>query len=225
MDPLLPLLALGAGILSFFSPCSVGMLPAYVGMHAASGAGTRGFLASVSAGLRVGTSTTLGFAWTYIMLGMVLSEVIRTINRVLPLLNVAVAGTIILLSLAAFLHLPVPFLSRVFTRGRNLTSALLYGAAYALTSLGCTLPIFLMLVGYATTFSSIAGVIMALVSYSVGFMLMMVSFSTVLIVSRDYLTSRVEPLMLRVRDVGSLLSLAVGVYLLMYQIRYANLFS
>jgi len=223
LDPLLAL-ALGAGVLSFFSPCSVGMLPAYAAMHAVSASEARGLLGYMGRGLRVGASATLGFAWTYILLGVLLSQALRVSGRIAPALNVAVACTIIVLSAAAFMEMPIPLLSRASALGRNVTSTFLYGVAYALASLGCTLPIFLMLVSYSSTFYSPAGAIAAMIVYSAGFLLMMVAFSVALTVSKDLLSNRMGSILLWGRDVGSLLSLVVGIYLLMYQIRYANPF-
>jgi len=199
------------------------MLPAYVAMHLTGQGKASGLVGPFGTALRAGASTTVGFAAIYLTLGVVLSEALRAVTRIIPVLSVAVAIAIITVAVASFLRFPISTGRLLSLGGQPPTSGFLYGVAYALSSLGCTLPIFLMLVTYASTFASLVGIVMAMIAYSFGFLIMMLSFSLVLVISADYLT-KIGSLVRRASDFGSLLAMVVGIYLLMYQVRYSALF-
>jgi cytochrome c-type biogenesis protein len=135
----LPLLALAAGVLSFSSPCTLPLVPGYLGYMSGVSSGRGRTVAA--AGLFV-----MGFAIVFTSLGAVASELgaVLLLNR--PLIEKLAGGLIVVLGLFVLGLAPLPFLMR---EGRPLmervrpgpSGALVLGAAFAFGWTPCVGPV------------------------------------------------------------------------------------
>ncbi|MGR6321409.1 cytochrome c biogenesis CcdA family protein [Micromonospora soli] len=140
------LLALTAGMLGAVNPCGFAMLPAYLSLLVAGPADGRG---AVRRALTATAGLTLGYVLVFGAFGLAVAPLTDWLRPRLPWLTVtlgvllAVAGCCLL----AGRRLPSP---RPFARAPRLTrswaSMALFGAAYALTSLSCSIAPFLAIV-------------------------------------------------------------------------------
>lgn len=139
------LYAFSLGLVAALNPCGLPMLPAYLALFSAGRGGTG---ARVARSLLSGAGVTAGFVVVFGVLGLVGSGVSLVAGWV-PWLMVVVAlamcaaGVLALVGRGPSLRLPAP---RV-RPGRSALAMGAYGAAYAVGSLTCSLPLFLAAVG------------------------------------------------------------------------------
>ena len=94
-----------------------------------------------------------------------------------------------------------------------------FGAAYAVCSLGCTLPIFVALVGASLATSSVLEGAIVFVAYGVGMATMLVALSLGAALARDGLAKRLKRLLPYMQRIASGLLLVAGAYLTYYWAR------
>ena len=216
-------LAFAAGAGAAFSPCGVILLPGYLGMlfgrvDAASAA------VRLRRGLGAGGGMTTGFLAVFVLLGLVLAQVDRVLLPVLPY-GLLVLG--VLLVLAGVLMvlgrwrwgLPVDaarnsLLERAGTPGP--ASLVLYGAAYGLGALSCTLPLFMVLVAQAALSRSLLGAIGAFAAWSVGMGLVVTAIAVATAFSLGALQRLLRGGIRLVQRSGGGLVAFSGVYLIWY---------
>ncbi|NES29228.1 cytochrome c biogenesis protein CcdA [Micromonospora terminaliae] len=140
------LLALTAGMLAAVNPCGFAMLPAYLSLLVAGPADGRG---AVGRALTATAGLTLGYALVFGAFGLAVAPLADWLRPRLPWLTVTL-GVLLALAgcwLLAGRRLPT---ARPFARAPRLTrtwpSMVLFGAAYALTSLTCSIAPFLAIV-------------------------------------------------------------------------------
>ena len=146
--------AFAAGMLSALNPCGVGLLPAYLGLHL-GGAGTPAGRRLAGAAL-FGVVVSATFVLVFTAGGALLGVSGGALVRWFPLTGLVVSVLLVAIGLHLLLGgtLPAGFgwgraAARIGAAGAvpGVRGAAAYGLAFALTSLGCTLPIFLSVVG------------------------------------------------------------------------------
>lgn len=227
----------GAGIFAFFNPCGFAMLPAYVAHYLGRVQGEGGIgVRTLVKGLSLGGVVSGGFITVFAALGIVISFIGSTVGALLPWVGLVIGiGLIVLGALMLFgiARPALPVLERLAgrisrTRGnpgeRDLPFYYVYGVTYALASTGCTLPIFLVVVGVALQ----AGLVNGLVqfgAYALGMTLMMLALSVAMVFSKEFIRRVLPPIMRGVRWVGALGVMAAGAYLIWYNVFYAGFIS
>jgi cytochrome c biogenesis protein CcdA len=212
--------ALAAGALASVNPCGCVMLPALVavqlqGAGGMSGAG-RGEV--VLRALGFGLRATLGFVLVFGVVGAVVSVGARSIVRYFPYGGLAIGVALLGIGLWALLgrrSLPLTGLARP-AFGRRPSGALAFGAAYAVTSLSCTLPVFLAVVGGTLFAEGIAAALAPFAGYAAGMggVLLAVTLATAL--SAGALVRWLRVAMPFVEPAGALLLTLIGTYLVVY---------
>lgn len=121
------------GILSFLSPCTLPLLPVYIGYFAgASGGDSRKPLPGALA-------FAAGFAVVFCALGVFAGSVGRLLARYQSAANVVCGAIVILLGLSFLEILPLPFFRGTGRRPevRNVFSAFLFGMVYSVSLTPC----------------------------------------------------------------------------------------
>jgi cytochrome c-type biogenesis protein len=145
--------AFGAGMLAALNPCGFVMLPAFGAFYVSQpgDAAGDGMLRRLGRALVMGTVVTAVFVLAFGVMGAVVTAGGQSIMGVLPWAGLAVGVLLVTLGVAQLLTHRALFAGvtagvRV-QRQRTTRGAIAFGAAYAACSLGCTLPIFLVVVG------------------------------------------------------------------------------
>jgi cytochrome c biogenesis protein CcdA len=216
-------LALVAGGLATLNPCGFPLLPAfltfYVGADAEQlpRAPTR-----VAQGLLVGLLVTAGFLGLFGVVGLPLIYGATAVARAVPWAGIAIGLVLVAAGLVTLTgrRLALP-LSRPVAPGseRRARTMVLFGVAYGVASLGCTLPVFLTLLGASLGAGGTAASLAVFAAYGVGMGLVLMALSVAAALLQQGLARRLRRLLPHLpRVTGALLVLA-GTYLTYYWLR------
>jgi cytochrome c-type biogenesis protein len=239
-------LAFGAGVLSTLNPCGFALLPAYVSytveqqVQAAADRQPSSWRHLLRGGL-LGLPLAAGFLLVFLLAGGVLALGGRLLVHLFPWLALLVGAGLVLLggwSLLTGRALEIPGLGAATTKlgisqsGRQAASethaappsrawraAWVFGLGYGLSSLGCTLPVFLLVVGTASAASGVGGAGLVLASYAAGMALVLLAVALAATQVGDLLRATVFPLLRWVQPLAALLLIAAGGYIVFYQVR------
>ncbi len=221
MDVTLLILAYTAGIFTFLSPCSFPMLPSYISYFMRrEQAGAKVNL--VLDGIKLGLITSLGFLFVLIVAGSLISLALVQVARLIPYFVILIG--------VCFAALGIIYLAgkgrsfETFLRASHLIhkrfgkemGPFIYGIAYALAAMGCSLPIFLAIISG----SSSLGLVFALISillYFLGMMTLMIPVSILTSLSRELISTNLMSLMHYVERATGLIMLGTGLYLILFE--------
>ena len=216
--------AFSAGLVAAFNPCGAAMFPAYVGYQLDTFAAEKTFLASVIRALLMGLAVTAGFIVVFGGVGIVLAAGGRIVGRFLPFAGLSVGVVLAALGLYLLLSkrkLGIMSASRVnLGQGRGLKSVFLFGIAYALASLSCALPIFLVAIGLVAGQSLSAGnsadTIIGSISYGLGMGAVMVAATLGVVFFKEIVQRGMRAVFPYIEPIGNLAMVGAGVYLVYY---------
>lgn len=212
--------ALGAGMLALVNPCGAAMLPAYIGYQMSGGGGETAPARAAVRGLTMGAVATLGFVAVFGSIGAIIAAGGRTVITLMPYAGLGVGIAVVALALWLLVtrrHVGIWAASRInLDRGGGVSGVFLFGVAYAIASLSCALPIFLVVVVSSLTAQGFLAGLASFISYSVGMGAMLILITLVVAVSQQTARAfmrRVLPLMDRV---GNVVLLGAGGYIIYY---------
>lgn len=210
-------LAFTAGMLGFLSPCALPMLPSYIAyyLNRAEGASTGRRLH----GAVVFSSTTIaGFLTVFTGVGLLPSLAIRLVplsEAVLtPIIGVGLLA-IGLLTVASSLFHKLPHLSIAPPMASGPVSFYIYGVAYALASLSCSLPVFLLVVLQSAAAGSPLDNLLLFLVYGLGAGALMVPVTVATSMSKEYLHRRLMRTMPHMRKLNSAILIVAGAYMIL----------
>ena len=215
------------GAVAAFNPCGFGLLPAYLGLYMNDGS-QRGSAARVRRALVVGASVAGAFALVFgvasALFSIGFSAVSSLLAGALPWLGLGVGALLVVAGGMALSGRSIRFdpPQRVTGKlGSEATSAgvrgyMAFGLGYGLASLGCTLPLFIALVGTATAAGGRGSAVGAFALYgagmatTLGVLALVASLAGVGIVRRGKAMARLVP------GLGAALLLVSGAYVVYY---------
>lgn len=213
--------AFGAGLLSTVNPCGFALLPAFLAFSLGERddtIGTRG-VDRLGRGFGLGLSVSVGFAGVFLIAGLLLSYGLRTILTALPWTAVAIGVALATIGLATLtgrhVALTVPVRVDRGLQGSRYR-AVLFGAAYAVASLSCTVAVFLAVVAQALAASSAVRVVGVFAAYAAGATTIIVALTVSTALARGAVVRWVRGLLPLVSRIGGIMLLLSGVYLVAY---------
>lgn len=221
--------ALGVGASTFFSPCAVALLPAYVAFFTGTGSGADEAHPTSSrptawAGLRFGAAAAFGAALLFAVgtagvyllrtrLGLVDSQGLLGAFSGLGFvvgLSLVGLGLLMLLDRGPSVNpgLRAP-------RERTIPAMVAFGALFAVGSMGCTLPVFLGVLGAALSQGLVGGTAV-LAAYGLGLSGLLLVGSVALAVVEDQAKRVLRQARRYTRPVSGVLLVAAGLYVIWY---------
>ena len=195
------------------------MMSLYIG----SEAGGHGSAASrMGASLRAGARVTAGFLSVFIVVGAPVIYGLGSIVRAVPWAGAVtgVAITIVGLIILSGRHIGVSLHAGPLARsGTGEPSMYVFGVAYAVASLGCTLPVFLSVVGASLAVRGPGAATAVLAAYGAGMSAVMMTLALVAGGVRDRLVKTMRRALPRMQRISGVLLLVAGVYLSYYWLR------
>lgn len=221
MNSLPFLYAFTAGMLATVNPCGFAMLPAYVSYYLGAkepGFSERPMLQRLLSSLLLGMVVTAGFVLLFGAVGLVISAGGRAIIRLVPWVA-AVIGLILLLIGVALLfgrRLHVPMISINAVRTPGWRGIFLFGIAYAIASLSCTLPIFLVIVGGTLATTGLLGGVVMFIGYALGMGAVLTAVTVGTGLLKGAVTRQLRQLLPYVERLSAAMLVLAGGYLLYY---------
>ncbi|GAB2958269.1 cytochrome c biogenesis CcdA family protein [Streptomyces pseudoechinosporeus] len=225
----LPLaLALTAGMLAAVNPCGFALLPAYLSLLVlGDDSPTR--TAAIRRALAATAAMTAGFAAVFALFGLAIAPAAGQVQEHLPWFTIAF-GLLLALAGAWLLtgrDLPalLPKLRRAPTVTRSAASMALFGAAYAIASLGCTIAPFLAIVVSAFRSGSTLDGITLFTTYAAGMGVIVGAAALSVALTRTARVTGLRRLGSLASRTGGALILIVGAYVAhygWYEIRVQN---
>lgn len=222
--------AFGAGMVASVNPCGFLLLPSYISFNL--GTDSAGYYAGhpVTRALRalgLGLVATAGFVLVFAVTGMVISlggqwlaGYFAPIGALVGL-GMAALGVWLLVSQRT---LGLDAATRVsFAPRRTLFNGFLFGIAYAAGSLGCTLPIFLVVVGSAIAARDAGQALGQFVGYSLGMGSVMTAVTLSVALFRGALGRTLRAAVPHVPRLSALFLIGAGAYLMYYWTVYARI--
>ncbi len=174
MSPLLlPFLAIGAGVISFSSPCCLPLLPGYVSYISALPTSQLSMKESRATTLKASLAFVAGFTLVFTALGVASAFFGSYVLQVLPtIVRVMGVGVIALgLSMMGFLRIPFLMRERRFDMARlprGTRGAFGVGVAFAAGWTPCIGPVLAVILATAASTGTVAWGALLLILYSLG---------------------------------------------------------
>jgi cytochrome c-type biogenesis protein len=207
-------LAFGTGMVATVNPCGFALLPAYLSYFLGLDDPSIDSRTSILRAVGVGAVVTSGFVVVFILIGSLVNALALPIGEQLPWVTLVIGLALVALGIAMLAGfqptVALPKLERGGDR-RTTWSMFVFGVSYAVASLSCTLPIFLVnVVGVFTSASFVQG-LGVFAAYALGMGLVLTAVTVALALARQSLVRNLRAVMRHAnRIAGGLLVLAGG---------------
>jgi cytochrome c biogenesis protein CcdA len=169
-------LALTAGLLAAVNPCGFAMLPAYLSFLVLDDGGDRDRPRAVRRALLLTAAMTVGFVAVFGGFGLLAAPAAGAVARNLPWVSIVIGIALVGAGGWLLAGRQLPALTPKMGTGPEVTyrfgSMVLFGASYAVASLGCTIGPFLAVVVAGFRTDSVAAGIGLFVAYAAGMALL-----------------------------------------------------
>lgn len=208
------------GLVAAVNPCAFVLLPTYLAFFLGSEAARPGDQrATVRRALAVSASVSAGFMAVFVSIGLLSEYVTRWIENNAKYFTLVIAIVFVALGVAmlAGWRLPVSTPRLTFGRsGRSVGTMALYGVAYAVSSISCTLPLFVTtMVGNGRRDGFGSGVA-HVVAYGAGMALIVTALTVALAVANTSVLAALRRGSRHVDRIAAVLVLGSGLYLVYY---------
>ncbi len=228
--------AFGAGMVSAVNPCGFAMLPVYLTLYL--GAEDESFQESswVFRLLKASWITlvvTAGFGLLFGVVGVLVSAGGAFLMGVMPWVAIVVGIFLILLGgwILFGNHFSINFMLSLAgkigdPRKMTVKSFFLFGVAFGATSLSCTLPIFLMVVGGSLTAGNFLSGLLQFFAYilGMGFVLLILTLG-IAFVKEGVVVGVLRKLIPAIQKIAALLLIVAGAYIIYYWFSSGLLFA
>ncbi len=225
MSDILISLAFSAGILSFLSPCSVGMIPAYIGFYIKSNEDKS--WKKIYLGLFRGIALALGFSTIFIIFAIIIFVFGNIIINVIPVITVFIGIIIICLGISTLINRGLSLnifhqfqsdVDKKVKKNNNILSIYLFGLLYGLVSLGCSFPLFISVVLSTFIEKNYFNTIVVGLSYLAGVFLISLLLSFLLAVSNTFIEDKLFRYRKFVNKIAGVIMILAGLYIIYYQL-------
>jgi len=209
-----------AGMLSFFAPCSIAILPSYISYYL--GLSEDKTHSRIGNSLKVGLFASLGMILFYVILGSVfilLAQINASANFIRILVPIMAIVLLFLgIKFVSGESFELRFLKKISsyivpTKDRTNRNMFLFGIAYAGGSIACFLPIFILLIVFPFLAGNFILGFFAFTSFAIGKSLLMISTTVMIGFSKNTMMHKIFLSTDIIQKVGGVVIILVSVYL------------
>ena len=214
--------AFGAGMVASANPCGILLLPSYVSFQMQDQRLKDRAVKRLLLSLIIAFLVTLGFTLVFVSIGLLIFFGGNWILPVIPYFGLLIAISMTVLGLWIIatnktVSILDPKMFQIRPR-QNLLNAFFFGLTYALGSLSCTLPIFLVVIGISLSGDSIISSVGNFLSYSLGMGVIILGVTTGTALFRRVMARWLRKVVPHIHRLSAFFLIGAGGYLLYYWI-------
>lgn len=202
------------------NPCGFALLPALMSFYVGAQEEDLPSPSSrIAQSLVVGAIITAGFLSVFALVGLPIALGATQVIRGVPWAGVAVGVAMIVVGgfVLAGRNLSLAIRSPITVRqARTPKTMFLFGVAYAVASLGCTLPVFLAVVGASLATAGTGPALVVFGSYGIGMAIVLMALAVGAGMLRDGIAHRLKKIVPHMHRIAGALLVAAGIYLTYY---------
>lgn len=204
------------GIIAFFAPCAVALLPGYISRFATQGKEGKALIARA---LKISTLMILGFLTIYGIAGALLAVASQLVKSYMPYIVIGMSVLIIILGTLMALGKNIALSIHLRTKhtANETIEAYLFGIAYGLGALGCLFPLFLVVATSALAAQTLTEGALYLLAYFIGMSIFTIIFAFLAVFSQQFLQKRMRTILPYITRASGILLIIAGTYIIMYQ--------
>jgi cytochrome c biogenesis protein CcdA len=219
--------AFAAGMVASVNPCGILMLPSYI-LYQLRAEGTSPSVARrLSKGLLIAFVVTSGFIVIFAATGGIIVAGGQRLITVFPYAGLAIGAAMVWLGawlLVTNKAFGILAASRVVVTPQRDLNAFLFGIAYAIGSLSCTLPIFLVVVGTSLASEGLIPSFGQFIGYALGMGTIIFAVTIGAILFRQAMVRWLRLMTPYIHRVSAMFLIGAGAYLIYYWVFQAGLF-
>lgn len=219
--------AFGAGMVSAVNPCGFAMLPVYLSLYLGADDGgfrQKSIWTRLLKSFWIALVVTAGFGLLFGLVGAAVSAGGTFLMQFMPWLSVVIGVFLCFLGFWIFLgnslsfHFVLSLASKIGDpRKISVMGFFLFGLAFGATSLSCTLPIFLMVVGGSVAAGDFKGGVLQFVSFTLGMgSIMQLLTLGIAVIKEGVVVGTLQKVLPYVQKVSALLLILAGAYIVYY---------
>ncbi len=228
--------AFGAGMVSAVNPCGFAMLPIYLTLYLGAEDGAfreKPLYIRLFKAIWIALAMTAGFGLLFGVFGVLVSAGGSFIMDYMPVLSALIGaflfclGIWLLLGKGFTLHSIAGFAEKIGDPRRISTRGFfLFGLAFGASSLSCTFPVFLLVVGSSVTAGNFVDGLLQFVSYILGMgSIMLLLTLGIAVVKEGIVVSALRRILPYVQKISAVFLILAGGYILYYWTTSGLLFA
>ncbi len=228
--------AFSAGLVSFVNPCGFAMLPVYIAYYFKNeGLEKSSLFKRLFMGLIFGFIVSLGFVAIFLLIGFIVSYIGRGLLKYVGWFDLSIGILLIIIGFIYLFNINTKInLNKLTVIGEKLksnklnnkyASFFLYGIGFAIASLACTLPIFLLIVTTAAKAGGLLNGMLIFLIYAAGMSFLMILFSVAVAFSKITIEKTLKKWMPYIYKFGAVIVILAGIYLIYNQVVLGRLFA
>lgn len=207
--------AFTAGMVATVNPCGFAMVPVYLSMILTGAADNeRPWLG----GLRLGGWVTVGFLAVFTLVGGVVAAVSSRVLQAMPWVALLLGVTLVAYGVVVLRGrgISLPSLDLRFAKTVSRRGLVVFGGAYGIASLSCTLPVFLAVAGAATAAPNLVAGAGVYSVYGLGMGVVLTAVAVAVATSRDSVVRRIRQAGRYLDRIGGWMLVAAGLFIVYY---------
>ena len=211
------------GMVAAVNPCGFVLLPTYLvyflSISNRPAERSDPERASIGRALAVSAAVSSGFMAVFVVIGVITDQLTTTIIDNAEYATATLGAAFVVLGGAMLFGYRVPVLTPKLDAGgrdRTVRSMFVYGVAYAVASLGCTLPLFLTVLFGASRAHGVAAGLGNVIAYALGMALLVTVLTVALAAANVGLVRFLRSILKYVEMLSAAFVLLSGAYLLWY---------
>jgi cytochrome c biogenesis protein CcdA len=208
-------LVFSAGLIAVLAPCALPMIPSFVSYYM----NAEGRENNLRSALSFGFITVAGFLTVFLAIGILPSFAINSIASKINLISPFIGVILIVLGLIhAFsdIFYKIPVIDTASPKGTGYKAFYLYGLGYGAASMGCSFPVFVLLVLQTATASGISSIIVMFLAYGLGVATVLVPLSVALTFGKEFVYQRLMIIIPHMKKINAAILIIAGAYMVYY---------